>query len=643
MSKKRLKPILDKDRYSDEIIKEIDFHLYDLIYRPLLELLEEETGLEVKWNTKKGLIEALHGGKIQYREGYFIGQFSASISKTLREIGGTWDKNRKAFKLNLDALPIEIKAAISASKVKSERIAKQLELELNRIEEANEKIDSYQIPIVPHVKKILEDLDVQFQKVTPKDLVIEPQLGGGIAERLQDQYSKNLNYYIKGWRKDAIYRLREKMEENVFSGFRAKRMLDTIQSEYGVTKNKAKFLARQETSLLLSKYRQDRYEKIGIEKYQWSTSHDARVRHRHKELDGKIFSWKEPPVVDWTTQRRAHPGEDFNCIPEDSEINLAYGIEKLFRRWYTGKLATVVLDSGKTIRATPNHQVLTSLGWKAIGSLDVGDHLIDLSKQLVQPFEANVDHCIPFAGQVFDAAAHLFQHKTHKGIGSDFHGDGTDADVDVVKTFRPLSDWSKSTFPDFFKQFLLSCSYALYFHLRGKGWEPIVNSGLKCGTSSRKSNRFPFCFCGPLKSEEIGLASAPDVDARLNEPSANNDTREPKPLRNCKLAFPGLIRFYDWLRIKTEAIMARTSRPSIGIDADSPEPLREIVRVKAHDLRGFFESHPGIQKFDRVIEVQLRDCVTHVYNLQTANNWYVYNGLIIHNCRCVARPIFEDE
>lgn len=327
MPQRRLKPILDKDRYSDEIIKELDFHLYDLIYRPLLELLEDETGLEVKWNTKKGLIAALHGGKIQYRDEYFIGEFSSSISKTIRDMGGAWDKNRKAFKLSLAALPIEIKAAVSASKLKTERVQKQLELELDRIETANEQLDTYQIPFGPQVEKIIQDLDSQFEKVTPKDLMVEPQLGGGVSERLQEQYNKNLNYYIKGWRKDAIYRLREKMDENVFSGFRAKRMVDTIQSEYGVTKNKAKFLARQETSLLLSKYRQDRYEKIGIGRYVWVTSHDARVRHRHKDLDGRIFSWDQPPIVDQATGRRANPGEDFNCrcvaqpVFDDDELN----------------------------------------------------------------------------------------------------------------------------------------------------------------------------------------------------------------------------------------------------------------------------------------------------------------------------------
>lgn len=420
MATRRIKPIYDKDKYSNPITEELSFHLWDLIYRPLIELLEDETGLDAKWNgspvffvplssllpcpynreidenkkakiwhdikftgeikplvvtevktdsgkelmitdghhrylalkelagdvlskdpmvpcimadkrgtasasdekkravnskqnSKKGLIDALHGGKIQYRDGYFIGEFNASISKTIVNLGGTWDKNRKSFKISLDALPIEIKTAISASKQKTERIVSKLTAELDRIEEANESLESYKIPFGPDVDKVLNDLDVQFEKVTPDDLVITPKLDDATRDRLRGEYHENLNYYVKGWREEAIYRLRKQIDKNAFDGFRSKRMMETIQAEYGVSKNKAKFLARQETSLLVSAYRKSRYEKIGSWGYIWSTSHDVRVRHDHKRLDGKTFSWDDPPIVDQDTGRRAHPGQDFQC------------------------------------------------------------------------------------------------------------------------------------------------------------------------------------------------------------------------------------------------------------------------------------------------------------------------------------------
>ncbi|MFA5380138.1 MAG: minor capsid protein, partial [Dehalococcoidia bacterium] len=72
-------------------------------------------------------------------------------------------------------------------------------------------------------------------------------------------------------------------------------------------------LARQETSLFFSKFSMNRASSAGVRRYKWSTSHDGRVRERHKELNGTIHSVDDPPVVDLKTGRRAHPGCDFGC------------------------------------------------------------------------------------------------------------------------------------------------------------------------------------------------------------------------------------------------------------------------------------------------------------------------------------------
>lgn len=71
-------------------------------------------------------------------------------------------------------------------------------------------------------------------------------------------------------------------------------------------------MARQETSLLTAKYRKLRYTDVGITKYRWSTSHDDRVRKRHKELDGQVFDFEAPPIVNEKGDRK-NPGEDFGC------------------------------------------------------------------------------------------------------------------------------------------------------------------------------------------------------------------------------------------------------------------------------------------------------------------------------------------
>jgi len=309
---KRLKPIDCKDSWSDAVQKEIEFHLYDLIYRPLLAILHEETGMKTKENSRVSLVAALRAGRVQYRDGYFAGELNASVSKDLRSHGAVFDKTRKAFKIELDKLPFEIKQAVSASNQKTDAIVGKLNAELDRIEE-NAASLTYKIDFNDQVEQIIAGLDDQFHKTAIDDFAVEAQIPDAMRETLKAEYNKNLDFYIKNWESEAIFRLRSKVEKNVFTGYRSDHMIEMIQSENEVTRSKAKFLARQETNLLTAAYREERYKDVGVERYMWSTSHDKKVRDRHKHLDGQVFSWDSPPVVDLATQRRGHPGEDYNC------------------------------------------------------------------------------------------------------------------------------------------------------------------------------------------------------------------------------------------------------------------------------------------------------------------------------------------
>lgn len=88
---------------------------------------------------------------------------------------------------------------------------------------------------------------------------------------------------------------------------------EMIQDNFRTTKAKAALIARDQVGKLngaLNKYRQ---QQLGGKRYKWRTSNDSRVRHDHERLDGKIFSWDKPPVVNRTSGRRGNPGDDYQC------------------------------------------------------------------------------------------------------------------------------------------------------------------------------------------------------------------------------------------------------------------------------------------------------------------------------------------
>jgi SPP1 gp7 family putative phage head morphogenesis protein len=162
-------------------------------------------------------------------------------------------------------------------------------------------------------EKTIEWMNDDFTK-TVNSIAIPPTMTAAQKKIIAEQWTNNLKLYIRGWSRENVVDLRDKIQKLAFAGQRSSSMIKLIQDNYGVGEAKAKFLARQETSLLLSKFREERYKDVGIQKYKWQTAHDGdRVRHDHQLLDGKIYFFSSPPIVDRKTGRRANPGEDFGC------------------------------------------------------------------------------------------------------------------------------------------------------------------------------------------------------------------------------------------------------------------------------------------------------------------------------------------
>lgn len=97
------------------------------------------------------------------------------------------------------------------------------------------------------------------------------------------------------------------------SGTRVETLQRRIEEETDATPARAALLARDQVLKLNAQVTADRHKAAGITEYIWRSSRDERVRKRHKALDGTRHAYDDPPVVDLTSGRRAHPGEDFRC------------------------------------------------------------------------------------------------------------------------------------------------------------------------------------------------------------------------------------------------------------------------------------------------------------------------------------------
>ena len=87
---------------------------------------------------------------------------------------------------------------------------------------------------------------------------------------------------------------------------------EDIIDQFGTAKSRAHLIARDQISKFNGKLHELRQREAGVSKYTWSTSKDERVRDKHRAVDGKVFSWDDPPPVG-NNGERLHPGEDYQC------------------------------------------------------------------------------------------------------------------------------------------------------------------------------------------------------------------------------------------------------------------------------------------------------------------------------------------
>lgn len=308
---KQLTPLVLREKYYRGVEEEVQ-RLFDiLIYRPLTATLMKNRQ-DIKLNSMCALVAAVANGIIWYEDGQFKGKFSSNTTKELRELGARWNPDAKTFSLNKDDIPVDIRfAQVDAdqryNKLRHDLIKTLDDMDISVIDSDSKTANKY--------AQSVNQMEMDFRKSVSaiQAISVPATLTIGMRAQISEQWGGNLDLYIKGWAAPNILKLRQDIMQPILAGGRAESLVKMLQQNYQVSKNKAKFLARQETALLMSKFQETRYGDMGITNYRWSTSHDERVRHDHALLNGKTFSFQQPPVSNRKTGARNNPGEDFNC------------------------------------------------------------------------------------------------------------------------------------------------------------------------------------------------------------------------------------------------------------------------------------------------------------------------------------------
>lgn len=311
-----------REAYWRDVEDQLKSAFYDIIFKPLVEIAKKgnptfKNPVNTLLNATTGaLMEAIRSGRIQYDAGTFSGNFNVATSRDLRSIGAVLDPRNRLYKVAVENVPDAIRAEAASYKMRAQAVHDAIKRKLDEIEKNLQVIvEKHKIDAEETVRRV----DKGFEK-SAELLEVQPRLGADAKERLAEDYTNNISKYIEEFSRQSIKSLREDVEDNALAGYRFDRLTEVIRHRYGVTANKARFLARQETGLFMSQYRKQRFTEAGVRRYRWSTAHDERVRSSHKELNGRVFSYDQPPITDTATGARNNPGEDYNCRCVDIPI-----------------------------------------------------------------------------------------------------------------------------------------------------------------------------------------------------------------------------------------------------------------------------------------------------------------------------------
>jgi len=309
----KLNPITEDQHDLDLLQSEITRLFREEIYAPIA--LEMGASKNI-FNSLDDLLLAIQTGRLSYYRGRFTGKFSSTLSRALRSIGAEWDRKTGSFSIPQSSLPNDVRTAISLSETAFKAKVDRVFSRLSGINESKFEATSL-------LDNILWKTEKKFEK-SIKNISIAPKITPEDRLRISKEYTDNLQLYISDFTTKETAELRKNIEKTVLSGGRYESVIGDIKKSYGVSQRKAKFLARQETMLMLTKYSQVRYQSAGIDEYEWhcrNHPHDhspdqhtpGNVRYYHGLNHKKIFRWSEGAIVNEKGERK-NPGQDYNCF-----------------------------------------------------------------------------------------------------------------------------------------------------------------------------------------------------------------------------------------------------------------------------------------------------------------------------------------
>lgn len=319
MSTIALKDFKLLESYTKAIERKLIKELWDMVYKPMFKIVKMKAA-----NSSDIILDAIKSNKIYYDKNGFkaVKKFSNRVSKKLIELGAVYNRYEKKYIISLEKLPDYLALEITESIKRADEQLKQINEFLQYIEMNTNQIVE-EIIFNDEVADILDDtqkklninvLELDLPMDERKSILKNVNSRFKLSEKeIEENYTANIQKYTKKWLIEKIPEFRQKIQKAVLEGTREDEVKNLLINEYGIMERKAKFLAQNETSIMIAQLKKAEYNSMGFKEFVWNTILDSKERPEHRKLNGKIFRFDNPPVIDERTGQRGLPGETYNC------------------------------------------------------------------------------------------------------------------------------------------------------------------------------------------------------------------------------------------------------------------------------------------------------------------------------------------
>ena len=384
------------------------------------------------------------------------------------------------------------------------------------------------------------------------------------------------------------------------------------------------------------RWQQQQRNKAKRQYLMYSAINDSRVRPAHLALNRIVLPIDHPF---WLTH---YPPLGFRCFLPDTKIDGAS--HGAIKRFYSGKIVKLITKSGRELRVTANHPILTSRGWVVAELVKQGDNLIAYDRP-VESLDANSLTRKIYNDEFVPTAENLF--KTFIGHA-----------LTVSKTSSFKLD----------SNFLTSDS-EIHIDVLNDGLSIKIDSKDRQGVKQRvfMVRNDGACFetikaCG---ASDSGVAV---TDAVLSQDTINITNGSAK--RGSDLTFADILRLIEVKNSKFQLSIgvsrgipssrALTLNPTWSLFDDLPLDrfglasssqdntlFEELSSNGLSDDSGLFgyliNTHASHVATDPVINVIEDSYSGHVYDFQSDSGLLSADGIITHNCRCTVIALTEKQ